>query len=283
MVESVPTHEENPRQLLVVVGHHGRPRSLLGHREKVVDILDGTERLLPELELHGCVELREAGIEMVLEGIGIRQVDGMGLVRVLGDVPEVQTKRFAQAAELHFTLVLQAELESLLGDLLRQWPSYSVARITRLRMTNLVDGLQSCIVFQGLQSGAVAIPQELEPRRYEGPVGPVLGLIAADSTEKNALWGLAGLEIVYIKGDGLVGLFLGLLHLGIGELDEAVYDDFNRRHARVLGDVLVLHEALLRSAAFSEFDTELDKSEHDGFQRGQRRRAESFGREHFCE
>ena len=93
MVESVPAHEENPRELLVVVGHHGRPRSLLGHREKVVDILDGTERLLPELELHGRVELCEAGIQMVLEGIRVGKVDGMGLVRVLGDVPEVQTER----------------------------------------------------------------------------------------------------------------------------------------------------------------------------------------------
>ena len=71
MVESVPAHEENLRQFLVVVGHHRWPRSLLRHREKVVDILDGAECLLPELEFHRRVELCEPGIQMVLEGIGI--------------------------------------------------------------------------------------------------------------------------------------------------------------------------------------------------------------------
>ena len=82
-------------------------------------VFHGTERLLPELELDGSVELGEAGIEMVLQSIGVGEVNGMGLVCVLGDIREVQAESLAKATELDLALMLQAELESLLGDLLQ--------------------------------------------------------------------------------------------------------------------------------------------------------------------
>lgn len=118
VIERVAAHQEDFRQFLVVVGHHRRLRRLLRHREKVVNILDGAESLLPELELHGGVKLGKAGIEMMLQCLGIGEVDRVGLVRVFGDVGEVKTEGFAETAELDFALVLQAESEGLLRDLL---------------------------------------------------------------------------------------------------------------------------------------------------------------------
>jgi hypothetical protein len=57
-----------------------------------VDILDGTKSLLPQLELDRSVELGEAGIEVVLEGIGVGEVNRVGLGRIFGYVGEVETK-----------------------------------------------------------------------------------------------------------------------------------------------------------------------------------------------
>jgi hypothetical protein len=81
-------------------------------------ILDGAEGLLPQLELNRGVELRETRVEVVLERIGVGEVDRVLLVRVLCDVGQVQTECFAETAELDFALVFEAEFECLLSDLL---------------------------------------------------------------------------------------------------------------------------------------------------------------------
>lgn len=47
-----------------------------------MDVLDGAESLLPQFKLNRGIELGEAGVEMVLEGVSVRQVDGMRLMRV---------------------------------------------------------------------------------------------------------------------------------------------------------------------------------------------------------
>ena len=57
-----------------------------------MDILDGAEHLLPELELDGAVKLGESRIEIVLQSVGIGEVDRVCLVRVLGDISEVKTR-----------------------------------------------------------------------------------------------------------------------------------------------------------------------------------------------
>jgi hypothetical protein len=44
-----------------------------------MDILDGTKSFLPQLQLDRCIELGEAGIEVMLEGIGVRKVNGVRL------------------------------------------------------------------------------------------------------------------------------------------------------------------------------------------------------------
>ena len=56
----------------------------------------------------------------------------------------MQTKGLAETAELDLALVLQAELECLLGDLLYRQSCYVIEK--DMDRTNLVDGLQPCIV-----------------------------------------------------------------------------------------------------------------------------------------
>lgn len=119
MEQGIPAREENPRELFIVVRHHRRARGLLGHGEEVVDVLDGAEGLLPELELDRRVELREARVEVVLQRIRVGEVDAVRLVRILGDIAEMQAQRLAEPPELDLALVLEAELERLLRDLLQ--------------------------------------------------------------------------------------------------------------------------------------------------------------------
>ena len=55
-----------------------------------------------------------------LAGIQIREINGMGLMRIFRNIREVQTEGLAQTPEFHLTLVFQTELEGLLGDLLQR-------------------------------------------------------------------------------------------------------------------------------------------------------------------
>lgn len=83
-----------------------------------MDVLHGPEGLLPELEFDRGVELGEAGIEMGLKRFGVGKIDGMGLVRVLGDVGEMKAEGLAEPAEFDLSLMLKAELERLVNNLL---------------------------------------------------------------------------------------------------------------------------------------------------------------------
>lgn len=51
MVEGIAADEEDFGQLFIIIGHHSRTRRLLGHRQQVMDVLDGAECFLPEFEL----------------------------------------------------------------------------------------------------------------------------------------------------------------------------------------------------------------------------------------
>ena len=55
---------------------------------------------------------------MVLQGIRVGEVDAVRLVRILRDVGEMEAEGLTETAELDLTLVLQAELECLLSNLL---------------------------------------------------------------------------------------------------------------------------------------------------------------------
>lgn len=68
---------------------------------------------------------------MVLEGIAIRQVDRMWLVRILGHVGKVQAEGLAKAAESDLVLVLQAEPKGLLGNTLLELARYVMCGIRK--------------------------------------------------------------------------------------------------------------------------------------------------------
>jgi hypothetical protein len=57
---------EDPGQLFIIVGHHSRLGGLLGgwDDEEAVDVLNGSESLLPQLELDGGLELSESSVQM---------------------------------------------------------------------------------------------------------------------------------------------------------------------------------------------------------------------------
>jgi hypothetical protein len=48
-----------------------------------MDVFSRSESFLPEFQFNSGVELMEAGVEMALERLWLRQIDGMGLVRIL--------------------------------------------------------------------------------------------------------------------------------------------------------------------------------------------------------
>ena len=84
-----------------------------------MDILDGAEGLLPKLEFNGGVKLSETCVEMMLKGVRIREIDGMLLVRIFGNVGQMEAEGLAKAAEFDFTLMFETEFERLLGNLLK--------------------------------------------------------------------------------------------------------------------------------------------------------------------
>ena len=64
--------------------------------------------------------MRESSVKVVLEGVGIREVDRVWLMRVLGYVGQMESKSLAETTELDFALVLQTKFERLLCDLLEE-------------------------------------------------------------------------------------------------------------------------------------------------------------------
>jgi hypothetical protein len=207
--EVVLANKENAGELLVVVGHHDVLGGALAEVQQSVDVLNAAESLLPQLQLNGDVQLLEAGVKVTLQGVGVAQVDGVHLRRVLGGILDVVAQELTQAAELGLAGVLLAELEGLQGS-------------------RLVHNLETGIVLQDLENGAVGLPQELEPRSDDGAVGTVARLLTGDSRKEDGLGGLNGLQILNVGGRSggfegrlnLVRLSLGLGDLLLGEFDE---------------------------------------------------------------
>ncbi|GKT43894.1 uncharacterized protein ColSpa_04075 [Colletotrichum spaethianum] len=273
----VLTDEEDTRELLVVVGHHDVLGGTLAEVEQSVDILNGAESLLPELELNGNVELLETSLQVTLEGVGIAQVDGVHLSRVLGSGLDMVAQQLAKSAELSLSGVLQAEVEGLHGRA-------------------LVEDLETGIVAEDVEDGTVRLPKELEPRGDDGTVSTVAGLLAGDGGEEDGLGGFASLQIVDVGGGGvgldarldLVGLGLGGGDLLGGQLDELLQNQLyepllatvalTSMHGNkmayldgadvgVLADVLVLVQGILGQLSLLLLDGELNQQKHHRLQR----------------
>eukprot|EP01085_Mycamoeba_gemmipara_P001145 Mycagemm_TRINITY_DN10330_c1_g11::TRINITY_DN10330_c1_g11_i1::g.1145::m.1145 type:complete len:103 gc:universal TRINITY_DN10330_c1_g11_i1:305-613(+) len=101
----VVRYPEDLCELLVIARHQLRLGGLLGQRHEAVDVLDGAERLLPELEIHGDVQLNEASLEMKIERLWRRERNGLLLVGRFG-LEEVVTQDLSETTELRGALVL---------------------------------------------------------------------------------------------------------------------------------------------------------------------------------
>jgi hypothetical protein len=213
MEEMVTTDKEDSSQLLVVVSHHDILGRSLAEVEKSMDILNTAESLLPELEFNGDVKLLETSLKMSLQSVGIAQVDGVHLSRVLGGGLDMVAEKLAETAELGLAGVLEAEVKGLGGGA-------------------LVKDLEASVVSEDVENSSVGLPEELEPRGDDGSVGTISGLLAGDSSEEDRLGGLGGLEVVDIGGAGssvnalldFVGLLLSGSDLLNSELDELLQD-----------------------------------------------------------
>lgn len=86
MEKGIPAHQEDLGELLIVISHHRGPGCFLCHRQEIMHVLHGPKGFLPKLELNRGIELRETRVKMVLEGISIREINGVWLVRVFGDI-----------------------------------------------------------------------------------------------------------------------------------------------------------------------------------------------------
>ena len=198
-------------------------------------------------------------------------------MRVLGDIREVKTQSLAKTSEFDLALMFQAELEGLLCNLLYHRKSINKRISILLRNVYLIDSLQPRVVFQRFECGTIALPEELEPGRHKRSICAILILITANGAEEYTLRRLARLEVVDIhQRDGLLSLFLRLLDFRVREGDKSLYDRLDRRNARILRDILILHQSFLGCAALAHVDAELDEAQHDRFERRKRRRAESF-------
>lgn len=76
-------------------------------------IFSGPESFLPEFELHGGIELREADVEVALQCLWVADVDTVVCARVLLGRCEMLAESLCEPAELCLSGVLEAELESL--------------------------------------------------------------------------------------------------------------------------------------------------------------------------
>jgi hypothetical protein len=115
-----------------------------------VDIFHRTERLLPEFKLHGGIELRKACVEIMLKRIGILEIDGMRLVRVLCNVGKVETQSLAKTPKFDLALVFETKLKGLLRDLLTiGGPSQTMKGKDEEQEGYMIYALQASIVLQG--------------------------------------------------------------------------------------------------------------------------------------
>ena len=221
---------EHSGELLVVVCHHGRLLGLLARRvgEQSLDVLDGSERLLPELELDGRVELLEPGLEVSGEHVRVGEVDGVGLVGVLVDGGEVLSDDLAQSSELGLSGVLDAELERLVDD-------------------RLVDDLESGRVSEDLETDSEALPEEPEGGEHNLSVRSVSLGVDRHEKKRGGLKGGVEVDLVLLLSGGVGGLGreqrrggrLGSDNLGRGSSEELLDHMLDRGDVGRLSNVPV--------------------------------------------
>jgi hypothetical protein len=146
MKQRVAAHQKDFGEFFVIISHHRRSGCLLGHCKEIVYILDGPECFLPELKFNRGIQLRKTRVKVVLEGIGVREVDGMWLVRVFCNICQMKTECLAKTAEFDFSLVFKAKFKRLLCNLLYIERSIRSRSQGITRNTYLINNLQPRII-----------------------------------------------------------------------------------------------------------------------------------------
>lgn len=100
----------------------------------------------------------------------------MSLVSVLLGRGKVRSEGFGETTEFGFSLVGEAELESVLRN-------------------GLVKDFETSVVSKNIESSSVRLPKESKPRSDEGSVGPVTTLLLTDGREEDRFGSFGGLEI----------------------------------------------------------------------------------------
>lgn len=136
-----------------------------------LDVLNGLESLLPELELDGSVKLGKADGELEVD-----VVLSLVVLRVhLHRVGLMSAEQLSQAAELVHTLIVEAELKGVLAGL-------------------LVEVLEAGVVAEDLEDGAIGLPEEAEPGSEDLALKARLRVLASDGAHN---WeGSTGLEVL---------------------------------------------------------------------------------------
>ncbi|GFZ49577.1 hypothetical protein JCM24511_07697 [Saitozyma sp. JCM 24511] len=260
---------EDLGELLVVVGHHGGLCRLLAGDE-TVHILNGSEGFLPEFELDSGLELEEASVEVTREGLGVGEVDGMLLVRVLGGVGEVLAETLlAQAAEVGLALVDLAEVERAMGD-------------------RLIHDLEAVVTLGDVETDVVGVPAELLCRGDESALDalPVSGTV--DKSVEKERCRLKRQLVINDRGFGQRSdLLLGLLgrdrETFLGLCDEVVEGVFDGLDGRGLDSVAVVEKTGADVRLARHGDAEVDELVHDRLEHGDGGVLESLGLEHLYE
>lgn len=110
-------------------------------------------------------------------------------------------QKFAKSSELGFTSVFQAKLKRLQGGA-------------------LIHNLETGVVAEDIENGAICLPQEFQPRSDNGSVSAVPGLFSGNCRQHNRFRGLGGLKVVNRINRDLLSPFLGFSNLCLGEFDE---------------------------------------------------------------
>ena len=247
VVKVILANPENFRQLGKVQRHHLRLGRASEHEHQTVNVFDGTESLLPHLERGGCFELFKAHLHVEVLRLWKTQIRSIAHILVLDHVVQVRAEQVAHASKLSRTLVLEAKLESLLGN-------------------HGVKSLELVVVAQDIHQVSVRFPQKLEPRRHGFLLRRLSVGIDAVRLHHERFRGKLSLEI-NLGVERAAKLFLRRLSLFRRQLEKPLDHLFEGLNIHQQARVTVLHDAILTQSRLFKLNTKLDVLEHHLFER----------------
>lgn len=177
--QMVARFPKNQAQFRIVREHLTGLGFLFAQIHERVDVLDGLVRLLPELHRYGVVQLQQTGLQVVVLGLGLGEIDGGHcLVRVLVALDHVLPERLAQLAELGLALVFDAKREGLFRHLLIQRLDLYLKKINNNRQKLFLSNvIQPCCCFLANPNTVCKTPTRILAKGPKHPGRLYLGTI----------------------------------------------------------------------------------------------------------